>query len=148
MALRVVEPVPLRTAGLAALGTGALVAESAAMYRPAAVLGLLLIASGVVLLDAVGDRAIEPRHAGLFALLVGGSLAAWAAVVFVVMGVFSLAPGRHIVLMLSIGAVGTVAGVVLLRWHPRRASTVPDAATARRDPPSSRRLSARPRRTA
>lgn len=115
MALRVVEPLPLRTLGIASLGVGSFIVESFAASRPPAIVGLFLIAAGIALLAAVGERHVSVRHAGLFAVVSGTGLAAWAAAVLLGMWLFELAPGRHLLIMLGVGAVGTVAGVVLVR---------------------------------
>jgi hypothetical protein len=115
MALRVVEPLPLRAMGIAAIGVGAFIVESFAASRPPAVVGLVLIAAGIALLAAVGERHVSVRHAGLFALVSGAALAAWAGVALLGMWLFELEPGRHLLVMLSVGAVGATAGVVLLR---------------------------------
>jgi drug/metabolite transporter (DMT)-like permease len=115
MALRVAEPLPLRTLGIAAVALGALIVEAAAAYRPSAIVGLVLIALGAVLLDGVRDRRLTPRHVGLFSLIVGASLSSWAAIVLAVMALFDLDPGGHLVMLLSVGAVGAATGIVLLR---------------------------------
>jgi hypothetical protein len=115
MALRVAEPLPLRTLGIAAVALGALIVEAAAASRPSAIVGLVLIALGAVLLDGVRDRRLTPRHVGLFSLLVGASLSSWTAIVLVVMALFDLDPGGHLVMLLSVGAVGAATGIVLLR---------------------------------
>jgi hypothetical protein len=115
MAFRVAEPLPLRTLGIASVALGAFIVESAAASRPSAIVGLVLIAFGAVVLDGVRDRRLTPRHAGVFSLIVGASLASWAALVLVVMAAFDLESGGHLVALLSVGAVGTATGVVLLR---------------------------------
>jgi hypothetical protein len=115
MALRVAEPLPLRTLGVAAVALGVFIVESAAASQPSAIVGLVLIAFGAVVLDGVRDRRLTPRHAGLFSLIVGACLASWAAIVLVVMAAFDLDPGGHLMVMLSVGAVGMATGVVLLR---------------------------------
>jgi hypothetical protein len=128
MALRVAEPLPLRTLGIAAVALGALIVEAAAAYRPSAIVGLVLIALGVVLLDGVRDRRLTPRHVGLFSLLVGASLSSWTAIVLVVMALFDLDPGGHLVMLLSVGAVGAATGIVLLR-RPDRGGVGPKRRT-------------------
>jgi hypothetical protein len=116
MALRVAEPLPLRTLGIAAVALGALIVEAAAASRPPAIVSLVLIALGAVLLDGVRDRRLTPtRHVGLFSLIVGASLTSWAAIVLVVMALFDLDSGSHLVVLLSVGALGAATGVVLLR---------------------------------
>jgi hypothetical protein len=116
MPLRVAEPLPLRTLGIAAVALGALIVEAAAASRPPAIVGLVLIALGAVLLDGVRDRRLTPmRHVGLFSLIVGASLTSWAAIVLVVMALFDLDSGGHLVVLLSVGALGAATGVVLLR---------------------------------
>jgi hypothetical protein len=116
MALRVAEPLPLRTVGIAAVALGTFIVESAAASRPSAIIGLVLIAVGAAALDGVRDRRLTTRHAGLFSLAVGASLGSWAAIVLVAMAAFDLDPGGHLVVLLSVGAVGAATGVVLLRW--------------------------------
>jgi hypothetical protein len=116
MAVRVAEPLPLRTLGIAAVALGALIVEAAAASRPPAIIGLVLIALGAVLLDGVRNRRLTPRHVGLFSLIVGASLTSWAAIVLVVMAFFDLDTGGHLVTLLSVGALGAATGVVLLRW--------------------------------
>jgi drug/metabolite transporter (DMT)-like permease len=116
MALRVAEPLPLRTVGIAAVALGTFIVESAAASRPSAIVGLVLIAVGAAALDGVRDRRLTTRHAGLLSLAVGASLGSWAAIVLVAMAAFDLDPGGHLVVLLSVGAVGAATGVVLLRW--------------------------------
>lgn len=115
MALRVAEPLPLRTLGIAAVALGALIVEAAAASRPSAIVGLVLIALGAVLLDGIRDRRLTPRHVGLFSLIVGASLTSWAAIVLVVMALFDLDSGGHLMVLLSVGALGAATGIVLLR---------------------------------
>lgn len=128
MALRVVEPLPLRTVGIAATVLGVFIVESSAAYRPPALTGLVLLAFGVATLDAVGERRFQPRQLGLFAIIVGGSLAAWAGVVLAVLGIFALPAGGHLWALLWSGAVGTVLGGILIRRWNRAAAAGPRAA--------------------
>jgi ABC-type uncharacterized transport system permease subunit len=115
MAVRVAEPLPLRTLGIAAVALGAVIVEAAAASRPPALIGLVLIALGAVLLDGVRNRRLTPRHVGAFSLIGGASLTSWAAIVLVVMAFFDLDTGGHLVMLLSVGALGAATGVVLLR---------------------------------
>jgi drug/metabolite transporter (DMT)-like permease len=123
MALRVAEPLPLRTVGIAAVALGTFIVESAAASRPSAIVGLVLIAVGAAALDGVRDRRLTTRHAGLFSLAVGASLGSWAAIVLVAMAAFDLDPGGHLVVLLSVGTVGAATGVVLLRWSGTKESS-------------------------
>jgi hypothetical protein len=115
MALRVLKPLPLRALGIAAIGMGVFIVESFAASRPPAIVGLVLVAAGIALLAAVGERHVSVRHVGLFAIVAGASLAAWAGVVLVGMTLFDLHPGRHLLVLLGVGAAGTLAGAYLLR---------------------------------
>jgi hypothetical protein len=115
MALRVVKPLPLRTLGIAAIGVGVFIVESFAASRPPAIVGLVLIGAGIALLAAVGERRVSVRHVGLFAVVTGASLAAWAAVALLGMTLFDLHPGRHLLVLLGVGAAWTVPGAYLLR---------------------------------
>ena len=130
MALRISEPVPLRTVGIAATALGAFIIESSAAHRPTAVSGLVLVAFGISVLDGVGRRRLELRQLGLFVAIIAGSLAAWAAAVLAVLAVFSLPAGGHVWALLWSGlAGGLLGGVFLRRWSafdPIRSLDAPD----------------------
>jgi hypothetical protein len=137
MALRISEPVPLRAVGIAATALGAFIIESSAAHRPTAVSGLVLVAFGISVLDGVGRLRLEFRQLGLFAAIIAGSLAAWAAAVLAVLAVFGLPAGGHVWVFLWSGLAGGILGVAFLRlWSATptiRSFHVPDI----RDAPDS-----------
>jgi hypothetical protein len=125
MALRISEPVQLRSTGIAATAVGAFIIESSGAHRPTAVSGLVLVAFGISVLDGVGRGRLEPRQLGLFVAIIAGALAAWAAAVLALLAVFGLPVGGHVWALLWSGLAGVFLGAVILRRSSEAPSVRP-----------------------
>jgi flagellar biosynthesis protein FlhB len=66
MALRVVQPIPLRTLSITAFVAGVAAIEGTGLAGPLALVGFALLCMGVVLFDAVDRGHLGIRHLGMF----------------------------------------------------------------------------------
>jgi hypothetical protein len=116
--VRVAQPFPLRTFGIAATAGGAFLIEANAVRGPAAVIGLAFLAVGLAAFDALDRGRIEPRHAGMVAAVIGGGLGSWSLVIVALLALLGIPVDTHLWLIMASGALGVIVGVILIGTRP------------------------------
>jgi hypothetical protein len=119
MALRVVQPIPLRTVSITTFVAGIAAIEGTGLAGPLALVGFALLCMGVVLFDAVDRGHLGIRHLGMFLASVGAGAASWALVVLGLLRLLEEAPGREVYSVLLGSGVALVTGL----WLIQRGST-------------------------
>lgn len=115
MALRVVQPIPLRTLSITAFVAGVAAIEGTGLAGPLALVGFALLCMGVVLFDAVDRGHLGIRHLGMFLASVGAGAVSWSLVVLGLLRLLEETPGREVYSVLLGSGVALVAGLWLLR---------------------------------
>jgi hypothetical protein len=140
-ALGSVERFPLRTFGIGTTAFGAFLIESSSVRGPVAVVGLVLVALGLAAFDAIDRGRLGSRHAGLVAAVVGGGLGSWSLAIVALLVLLELPVDRHLWMILASGAIGLVAGLLVVRLG------IPWVAARGRRRPSSRSRAIAPGKT-
>ena len=115
MALRVVQPIPLRTVSITTFVVGIAAIEGTGLAGPLALVGFALLCLGVVLFDAVDRGHLGIRHLGVFLTSVGAGAASWALVVLGLLRLLEETPGQEVYVLLIASAASVVVGLWLLR---------------------------------
>lgn len=115
MALRVVQPIPLRTVSITTFVAGIAAIEGTGLAGPLALVGFALLCLGVVLFDAVDRGHLGIRHLGVFLTSVGAGAASWALVVLGLLRLLEETPGQEVYVLLIASAGSVVVGLWLLR---------------------------------
>jgi hypothetical protein len=114
MALRVSQPLPLRTLGITSSVVGFAAVEATGVAGPFALIGFVLLCLGFALFDAVDRGRLELRHLGIFLASVGAGAGSWALLVLGLLRLLEQPPGREVYALLIVSAASVVAGVGLL----------------------------------
>ena len=118
MAMRIVEPTPLRTVGFGAVAGGGLMTILAGFQGAAALVGLVALCAGIALLDAVDTGRVGRRQAGLFLVCLGGVVGMWSLVVTILLAMLGLPAQTTVLTLLAAGALAVGAAVYLIRYAP------------------------------
>lgn len=120
MALRVAEPIPLRTLSITAFVAGIAAVEGTGLAGPFALVGFALLCLGFVLFDAVDRGHVGIRHLGMFLACLGAGAGSWALLVLGLLRLVEESPGREVYVLLIASAASVVVGLWLV--HRGRAS--------------------------
>jgi hypothetical protein len=118
MALRIVEPTPLRTVGFGTVAGGALLTIMAGFQGPAALVGVVALSVGIALLDALDSGRVGRRQVVLFLVSFGGVVGMWGLVVTILLAMLGLAPEPTVLALLGGGILAVGAAVYLVRYAP------------------------------
>jgi hypothetical protein len=116
MALRIVEPSPLRTVGFGAAAGGAIMTLFAGFQGPGALVGLGALCVGISLLDAIDSGRVGRRQVALFLLSFGGVVGTWGLVVTVLLAMLGLTPETTVLALLGGGILAVGVAVYLIRY--------------------------------
>jgi hypothetical protein len=118
VSLRIEEPRPLRTVGWGTVAGGGLLTVFAGFVGPAALVGVVILGAGIALLDAVDIGRVARRQLGLFLLVSGGVVGAWALVVVLIMAIIGLTPDLPVLSLLAGAFLAVGGGMYIVRYAP------------------------------
>jgi hypothetical protein len=148
VSVRIEQPRPLQTVGWGTIAGGLVATLIAGFVGPAALVGVIMVSAGIALLDALDLGRVSRRQVGLFLLVAGGVVGAWALVVMLIMAIIGLTPDTPVLALLAGAFLAVGAGMYILRFvpvahapaQPRRVEPHQRAASRRRPGTSSPRV--------